>query len=155
MRRKRTTVIALMAGVLCLTVFISACEQTTPVSEPIYASKAITVRTTEFAIEHVPGATISTAVAEHQMPAITAEAIAEGLVAAYVTGASNSGRWVPLPLTMSVSIGTLDVTVTMSYRFSVGSVALFVTANLGSADMQGLIRTAFEGWRVRVTVGQP
>ena len=151
----RPTVIAPMAGILCLAIFFGACEQTTPVSEPSYASKIISVRTADFAITGVPGAaTSSAAVAEHSMPAITPEAIAGGLVAAYVTGAGSSGRWVPLPLTMSVSLGTLDVTVTMSYRFSVGQTALTVTANLPASEMESLIRTAFEGFRVRITVGE-
>ena len=140
---------------LCLAVFIGACEQTTPASEPIYASKIIAVRSADFAIAGVLGAaTISAAVAEHSMSAITREAIAEGLVAAYVTGAGNSGRWMPLPLTMSVSLGTLDVTVTMSYRFSVGKAAVTVTANLPASEMEALIRAAFEGYRVRITVGE-
>lgn len=145
--------VPLAVAVATVAVVLGACEQTTPVSNPVYASKVLTVRTADFTVEAAPGVTASVATAEHSVPAITAEAIAGGMVAAYITG-QDSGRWMPLPFTMGVTLGSLDVMVTVSYRFSVGKVALIVTANLPASEMAPLIQAGFEGSQVRITVGE-
>ena len=154
-RQRRPILIATAAVALAAVVVVfGACEQTTPVSKPVYASKVITVRAADFTAADVPGATASVAIAEHSVSEITAEAIADGMVSAYLTGSSDSGNWVPLPFTASVTLGALDVTVTLSYRFSVGKAALTVIANLRASQMEALIRAGFEGNRVRITVGE-
>ena len=95
----------------------------------------------------------STATLEYLMPSVTAKAIQDGMIAAYLTGpAETTTRWAQLPITFALIAQGTPVTASVSYRFSSGKAEVFISGNFSAADMQ-LIVPQFHQWRFRIVVG--
>ena len=88
------------------------------------------------------------------MPEITKEAIEQGIVQAHVESPLSSGVWLALPFSVALTVSGIDISLFLSYAFSVGKAALTVTGNVTASEMAALL-AAYDGYRFRVVVGQP
>ena len=88
------------------------------------------------------------------MAEITQEVIDKGLVQAHFALPDVRGAWGALPFTLSVEEGARTITVTLSYVLSVGNVGVTLTSNLTASEMASVV-SLFDGYRLRVVVGQP
>ena len=151
---------SILATLCVLLIALPACQQgpgTKPETEkeetPTYSSRIFTVRPSDFAIQGVPGGIATFAGIEYSMPEITKEAIEQGIVQAHVEPLS-SGVWLALPFSVALTVSGLDISLFLSYAFSVGKAALTVTGNVTASEMAVLLG-AYDGYRFRVVVGQP
>ncbi len=158
MRQRRP--MPIIAAVLVAVALLS-CEQgpgsnTSKPGSSSYSSKTFTINQVDFVIKDVASTnavTGSSATIEYLMPSVTAEAIREGMIAAYLTGPAESATsWAQLPLTFSLMAQGTPVIGTVSYRFRSGKAVVFISGNFNAADMQ-LVVSEFHQWRFRVVVG--
>ena len=80
---------------------------------PAYTTRIFSVRSSDFAIQGVSGAIASIAAIEFSMPEITNEVIDKGLVQAHVESPDFPSVWTALPVTLSLTVGGIDVTVSI------------------------------------------
>ena len=121
--------------------------------KPSYTTRIFSVRASDFAIQGVPGVIVSIAAVEFSMPEITNEVIDKGLVQAHVESPDSRGVWTALPVTLSLTVGGIDVTVSMSYAYYLNRTGVTVTGNVTQNEM-ALLLDVFDGYRLRVVVGK-
>ena len=151
--RKKFSVAGLIVGIV---IALSGCEQgpgSTESAASPHTSRIFTVRASDFVIAEVPGVIASVAGIEYSMPEVTKEAVDKGLVQAHVEIASEPGAWHALPLSVTLSVGTIDISISMTYGYGEGIVALLVTGNVTRSQLATLL-SVYDGYRLRVVVGR-
>ena len=144
---------------LCVGVAIfvlAACEQGpgTPTSTESYASRIFTLQSSQFRISGTETFRGSAAGQAFPMTEITQNVIDKGMVQAHFEIPDVRGAWGAMPFTLTVEAGGRSITVTLSYAVSVGEVGVTLASNLTASEMASVV-SLFNGYRIRVVVGQP